>query len=317
MEAGGTAVVTGASRGIGRGVALELAQRGFDVVATMRDPTTVRTSPRSWLRRAAGSLRVERLDVTDPDTIALPDELRVLVNNAGIEARAPALRGDADRALAVDVRDERLRPHRGDPPRDPGACGARGGGVLCNVTSSSILAPVPFYAPVPLEQGRGRARSGRACGPSSRRSASGCSRSCRDRSTPTCSRAPARPPEAIDDDPTTRPMAERVRRGRSAGRGPDRRRPTTPRARSPTRSSTTTHRCASACDPLAVGMLDCWRTNSPTKTSCRRCCRPGRLTSRAPCASTGRPRGPCPATGTAPTRRRPGRTPTRCSAGRR
>ena len=37
MSEQGTAVVTGASRGIGRAVAIELARRGFDVVATMRD----------------------------------------------------------------------------------------------------------------------------------------------------------------------------------------------------------------------------------------------------------------------------------------
>ena len=38
MEPAGIAAVTGASRGIGRAVAIELARRGFDVVATMRDP---------------------------------------------------------------------------------------------------------------------------------------------------------------------------------------------------------------------------------------------------------------------------------------
>ncbi len=37
MDASGIAVVTGASRGLGRAIALELAARGFDVVATMRD----------------------------------------------------------------------------------------------------------------------------------------------------------------------------------------------------------------------------------------------------------------------------------------
>ena len=37
MEPEGIAVVTGASRGIGSAVAVELAARGFDVVATMRD----------------------------------------------------------------------------------------------------------------------------------------------------------------------------------------------------------------------------------------------------------------------------------------
>ena len=37
MDASGTAVVTGASRGIGKAVARELAHRGFDVIATMRN----------------------------------------------------------------------------------------------------------------------------------------------------------------------------------------------------------------------------------------------------------------------------------------
>ena len=35
---GEIALVTGASRGLGRAIARELALRGFDVVATMRNP---------------------------------------------------------------------------------------------------------------------------------------------------------------------------------------------------------------------------------------------------------------------------------------
>jgi len=81
MEIHGSALVTGASRGIGRAVALELAQRGFDTVATMRDPG----AGSGMAEETAGRLEVRRLDVTDPATFDLPGDLRVLVNNAGID----------------------------------------------------------------------------------------------------------------------------------------------------------------------------------------------------------------------------------------
>ena len=38
MKARGPALVTGASRGLGRAIALELCRRGFPVVASMRRP---------------------------------------------------------------------------------------------------------------------------------------------------------------------------------------------------------------------------------------------------------------------------------------
>src|SRR5262245_18041109 len=76
VEPNGIAVVTGAGRGIGRAVAVELHERGFDVVATMRDPAAGADLP----------TRIERLDVTDPVSIRLPTGLKVLVNNAGVES---------------------------------------------------------------------------------------------------------------------------------------------------------------------------------------------------------------------------------------
>jgi NAD(P)-dependent dehydrogenase (short-subunit alcohol dehydrogenase family) len=144
MEHEGTAVVTGASRGIGRAVALELARRGFDVAATMRDPAAG-AGLAGEAQNAGGRLRVELLDVTRPDTINLPDGLRVLVNNAGVEREhlpveetPPELWRDMFETNVfglVEVTRRAIPPLR-----------AAGGGVICNIGSSSILAPVPFYA---------------------------------------------------------------------------------------------------------------------------------------------------------------------------
>jgi NAD(P)-dependent dehydrogenase (short-subunit alcohol dehydrogenase family) len=128
-------VVTGASRGIGRAVAIELAARGFDTIATMRDPSD----------GADLGMRVERLDVTDPASINLPAGLRVLVNNAGTESdNLPVETMPADawqHLFATNVFGLVEVTKRAVPfMRDAG------GGVICNITSSSTLAPVPFMA---------------------------------------------------------------------------------------------------------------------------------------------------------------------------
>jgi NADP-dependent 3-hydroxy acid dehydrogenase YdfG len=76
-------LITGASKGIGRAAAVELAKRGHRVVATARDP------------RALDSLDVDqrlRLDVTDQASVdaavAQAGEIDVLISNAGVIFRA-------------------------------------------------------------------------------------------------------------------------------------------------------------------------------------------------------------------------------------
>jgi NAD(P)-dependent dehydrogenase (short-subunit alcohol dehydrogenase family) len=134
MTPNGPAVVTGASRGIGRAVAVELAARGFDTVATMRNPAD---------GEGLKGVRVERLDVNDSETINLPEGLRVLVNNAGVESENLPLEhmpADAWRNLfATNVFGLVEVTKRAVP-----LMRAAGGGVICNITSSSTLAPVPF-----------------------------------------------------------------------------------------------------------------------------------------------------------------------------
>jgi NAD(P)-dependent dehydrogenase (short-subunit alcohol dehydrogenase family) len=131
-----TAVVTGASRGLGRAVAVELDRRGNSVVATMR-----RTDDAIGLPEA---IRVERLDVTDPGPVRLPEDLRVIVNNAGVEApNLPIEHGDIDAHWRHLFEANLFGLARLTAAAIP-LLRANGGGVICNITSSSILAPVPF-----------------------------------------------------------------------------------------------------------------------------------------------------------------------------
>jgi len=85
------AVVTGASRGIGRATALELARRGADVVAVARNVELLGTLA-DEIRKSGGRCDPQAADVTDSARIielveavvASHGRLDILVNNAGI-----------------------------------------------------------------------------------------------------------------------------------------------------------------------------------------------------------------------------------------
>ena len=82
----GTALVTGASRGIGRAIALRLAADGFDIVAVARNQDGLE-SLCAEIARAGGECRALALDITDAGAVsrALTGlEVDVLVNNAGV-----------------------------------------------------------------------------------------------------------------------------------------------------------------------------------------------------------------------------------------
>ncbi len=144
MKAEGAALVTGAGRGLGRAIALELARRGFTVHAGVRDP-----GQREVLLAAARSegLRMvaQHLDVTDPASIAIPAGLRVVVNNAGVDkAYLPV--EHAPLSLWREMFETNLFGVVEVVRRAVPRLRQSGGGVVCNVTSCSYLTAVPFYA---------------------------------------------------------------------------------------------------------------------------------------------------------------------------
>jgi NAD(P)-dependent dehydrogenase (short-subunit alcohol dehydrogenase family) len=144
MDASGSALVTGASRGIGRAVALELGRRGFAVVATVRAAETGTT----LLADAAAEgidLSVRELELVEVTPLDLPDDLRVVVNNAGAqEGYLPVEAVPLDlvrHSIEVNLIGQIAVLHQAIP-----ILRARGAGVICTITSSSILLASPFFA---------------------------------------------------------------------------------------------------------------------------------------------------------------------------
>ena len=94
---GEIALVTGASRGIGAGIAVELARAGADVAITARQITSLEQT--AWTIEALGRRVLSiSLEVTDLDSIHTEVDqaeqelgpISILVNNAGINIPRPA-----------------------------------------------------------------------------------------------------------------------------------------------------------------------------------------------------------------------------------
>jgi NADP-dependent 3-hydroxy acid dehydrogenase YdfG len=100
---GKSAVVTGASSGIGRAIAEQLGAAGAHVVLSGRTEAAMKESAER-ISRAGGSAHVVLADVRDPAAVrglvdtAMADSgrLDIMVNNAGLSHPEPIVDGDAD-----------------------------------------------------------------------------------------------------------------------------------------------------------------------------------------------------------------------------
>ncbi len=142
----GTALVTGASSGIGAVYADRLARRGHDLILVARD--------QERLERLAGQIandtgrRVGALaaDLRDPGDLAAVErilrddpDVTLLVNNAGVGATAPLLKSDIgamSQMIALNVEALTRLTYAAVP-----AFVARGFGTIINIASIAAVAP--------------------------------------------------------------------------------------------------------------------------------------------------------------------------------
>lgn len=109
---GKVALVTGASRGIGRSIAIALGRMGAKVVINYTSNETAANEAAAAVTGAGGTAVLKRFDVSDAaavdaaikEVIAAEGGLHVLVNNAGIAVNSLVLGAkDADWKRALDV----------------------------------------------------------------------------------------------------------------------------------------------------------------------------------------------------------------------
>ncbi|KAA9152241.1 SDR family NAD(P)-dependent oxidoreductase [Amycolatopsis acidicola] len=101
-----TALIVGASRGLGHALAAEFFDRGWNVIGTVRD-TGARTLLHDLADRSGGRVSVEQLDINEPDQLAPLHEclprLDLLFINAGTTNNPHTPIGEVSTADFIDV----------------------------------------------------------------------------------------------------------------------------------------------------------------------------------------------------------------------
>ncbi len=142
----GTALITGASAGIGAIYADRLAKRGYDLILVARNQSRLAALAQRLKSETARSVETIAADLNDKADLARIEttlrtnaSIALLVNNAGVGAAAPLLSSD------VEKMDEMIRLNVGALTRltyaaVPGFV-ARGGGIIVNIASIVAISP--------------------------------------------------------------------------------------------------------------------------------------------------------------------------------
>jgi uncharacterized protein len=146
LESQGTALITGASSGIGAIYADRLARRGYDLVLVARNRERLETLAGRLQLETGRSVETVAADLGDKADLAgveamLRAEARfsMLVNNAGFGATAPLLASDVDRMEAMIALNVTALT-RLTFAAAPGFV-ARGRGAIINIASIVAIAP--------------------------------------------------------------------------------------------------------------------------------------------------------------------------------
>jgi short-subunit dehydrogenase len=145
-ETKGTALITGASSGIGAVYADRFAKQGFDLILVARNRSRLATLAERLRNETGRSIEVVPADLNDKADLARIEttlrtnaSITLLVNNAGVGAAAPLLASD------VDKMDEMIRLNVGALTRLTYAVVpafvTRGKGMIINIASIVAITP--------------------------------------------------------------------------------------------------------------------------------------------------------------------------------
>jgi short-subunit dehydrogenase len=142
----GTALITGASTGIGAVYADRLAKHGYDLILVARNEARLKALAARLTKETGRSVTPLRADLNDKADLAKVEQLlredeaiTMLVNNAGIGAVTPLLDSDVDKIddmIALNVTALTRLTYAAAP-----AFVARGSGTIINIASVLGISP--------------------------------------------------------------------------------------------------------------------------------------------------------------------------------